>query len=361
MLSESELSELLSFLRPDTRVDVKAGAAECVLGLSGNRDGCLFLGSKPDLLKALSALTSDSSIAVVKDAYFTFINLSAEESLHQVLVSELDFLPMLCHNLLEPSFPFSDQICTILSNLSRSDGTCPAVYKVLQDKVGLSKLVEIFCRENFNPKATLDFIGPLLSNLSQLQEAREELLDHSRCVVQRLLPFTQYEGSVVRRGGVIGTLRNCCFDHKHHEWLLSEDVDILPFLLLPLAGSEELSEEENEGLPLDLQYLPEDKQREEDPDLRKMLLETLLLLCATARGRCSLKAKQVYPLMREFHSWETNADVKSSAEKLIQVLIGEEPERGMENLMELKIPEDVEKQLRDADAKEELHQELNQD
>lgn len=32
------------------------------------------------------------------------------------------------------------------------------------------------------------------------------------------------------------------------------------------------------GLPVDLQYLPEDKKREEDPDIRKMLLETLLLV-----------------------------------------------------------------------------------
>lgn len=29
---------------------------------------------------------------------------------------------------------------------------------------------------------------------------------------------------------------------------------------------------------MDLQYLPEDKKREEDPDIRKMLLETLLLV-----------------------------------------------------------------------------------
>lgn len=357
-MSETEVSELRSFLRPETRVDVKSGAVDCVLGLSANRDGCQFLGSRPDLLRAMLALTSDPSISIVKDVYFTFINLSAEESLHQGLVSELDFLPLLCQNLLDPSFPFSDQICTILSNLSRSDRTCPAVYQVLQEKVGLFKLVEIFCCENFNPKATLDFIGPLLSNLSQLPEAREEILDRDRCVVQRLLPFTQFEGSVTRRGGVIGTLRNLCFNHKHHEWLLSEDVDILPFLLLPLAGPEELSDEENEGLPLDLQYLPEDKRRESDPDLRKMLLETLLLLCATSGGRCSLKSKQVYPLMREFHRWEENDEVKNAAEKLIQVLIGDEPQRGMENLMEVTIPDDVEKQLKDADAKE---QELTQD
>lgn len=29
---------------------------------------------------------------------------------------------------------------------------------------------------------------------------------------------------------------------------------------------------------MDLQYLPEDKKREEDPDIRKMLLETLFLV-----------------------------------------------------------------------------------
>lgn len=37
----------------------------------------------------------------------------------------------------------------------------------------------------------------------------------------------------------------------HHEWLLSDAVDILPFLLLPLAGPEELTEEENEGILAD--------------------------------------------------------------------------------------------------------------
>ena len=52
-------------------------------------------------------------------------------------------------------------------------------------------------------------------------------------------------------------------------------MDILPSLLLPLAGPEELSEDEAERLPIDLQYLPNDKTREEDPDIRKMLLEAL--------------------------------------------------------------------------------------
>ncbi|XP_038551908.1 protein HGH1 homolog [Micropterus salmoides] len=361
MLSDSKAAELLSFLTAGTRPDVKGHATEYILGLSGHRDGCRFLRSKPDILIALFALTRDPSIAIVKDCYHILINLSADETLHQVLVTDVKVLPVLFKNLLDPEYLFSDQVCTILSNLTRLDKTCKTVFKVLQEEVGLAQLVEVFCTKGYNKNANLHYIGPLLSNLTQLPEARNFMMDKNRCVIQRLLPFTQYQASVVRRGGVIGTLRNCCFDHANHEWLLSDAVDILPFLLLPLAGPEELTEEENEGLPVDLQYLPEDKKREEDADIRKMLLETLLLLTATKAGRQTLKDKSVYPIMREFHNWEKDVHVTAACEKLVQVLIGDEPEQGMENLMELEIPEDVEKKLKEADIREQQELESEQE
>ncbi|XP_034442297.1 protein HGH1 homolog [Hippoglossus hippoglossus] len=359
MLSDSEAAELLSFLSPGTRPDVKGHTTENILGLSGNRDGCRFLRTKPDLLVALFALTSDPSMAIVKDCYHIFINLSADETLHKVLVADVKVVPVLLKNLLDPEYWFSDQSCKILSNLTRHEKTCKTVFPVLQEDVGLTKLVELFCTEGFNKKANLHYLGPLLSNLTQLPEARNYILDKDRCVFQRLLPFTQYRTSALRRGGVVGTLRNCCFDHGHHVWLLSEAVDILPFLLLPLAGPEELSEEDNEGLPVDLQYLPEDKKRDADPDIRKMLLETLLLLTATKDGRLTLKEKNVYPIMREYHKWEKDVHIAATVEKLIQVLIGDEPETGMENLMEVEIPEDVEEKLMVADVKEQ--QELEEE
>ncbi|XP_069567382.1 protein HGH1 homolog [Brachyistius frenatus] len=353
MLSDSEAEELLAFLTSGARPDVRGRATEYILGLSGNRDGCRFLRSKPDCIVALFALTSDPSVAIVKDCYHILINLSADETLHQVLVTHVKVLPVLLKNLLDPEYPFSDQISTILSNLTRHDKTCKTVFKVLrEEEVGVAQLVEIFCTECYNKKAKLDYVAALLSNLTQLPEARSHVMDRDRCVVQRLLPFTQYRASVVRRGGVIGTLRNCCFDYAHHEWLLSDAVDILPFLLLPLAGPEELTDEENEGLPVDLQYLPEDKKREDDPDIRKMLLETLLLLTATKAGRRTMKDKNVYPIMREFHHWEKDVHVTAACEKLVQVLIGDEPDQGMENLMEVEIPEDVEEKLKKAAAKE---------
>ncbi|XP_026145499.1 protein HGH1 homolog [Carassius auratus] len=361
MLSDGEAKELLSFLTLEMRADVKGQATGYILGLTGNRDGCRYLRSKPDFLKALVTLTRDPSIAIVKDCYHALINLSADETLHQPLIKETDLLAILFQNLLDPDYMFADRICTILSNLSRHERTCRDVFSALQEQeIGLDKVVEIFCTEGFNKKASLHYLGPLLSNLTQLPEARHFILDKDRCVIQRLLPYTQYKESITRRGGVVGTLRNCCFDYTHHEWLLSDAVDILPFLLLPLAGPEELSEEENEGLPVDLQYLPEDKKREDDPDIRKMLLETLMLLTATKVGRQVIKNKNVYPIMREFHKWEKDPHVISSCEKLVQVLIGDEPEEGMENLMEVEIPKDVEEKLKELDTKEQEQMEKDE-
>ncbi len=50
---------------------------------------------------------------------------------------------------------------------------------------------------------------------------------------------------------------------------------MLPRLLLPLAGPEEFDDDDTERLPADLQYLPPDKTREPDPDIRCMLIEAI--------------------------------------------------------------------------------------
>ena len=68
---------------------------------------------------------------------------------------------------------------------------------------------------------------------------------------------------------------------ERHSWLLSEEVDLLPVLLLPLAGPEEFEDQDTEKFPLDLQYLPDDKTREEDPSIRKMLVEALMQVIVT--------------------------------------------------------------------------------
>lgn len=64
----------------------------------------------------------------------------------------------------------------------------------------------------------------------------------------------------------------------HEKLLLSKDIDILSRLLLPLAGPEEFDLDEMDKLPEDLQYLPPNKEREADPDVRTMLIETIMMV-----------------------------------------------------------------------------------
>jgi len=75
-----------------------------------------------------------------------------------------------------------------------------------------------------------------------------------------------------------------------------------------------------DGMPDDLQFLPPDKEREEDDGLRKMLIESLIQLSNSALGRDVMRKKKVYPILRELHKWEPEREVKQMIESLVQIL-----------------------------------------
>ncbi len=65
-----------------------------------------------------------------------------------------------------------------------------------------------------------------------------------------------------------------------HMALLANE-SILVAIVKPLIGAELLDADENDRLPIDLQYMPDDKQRHADPIIRVKLLETLYQVFAT--------------------------------------------------------------------------------
>ncbi|XP_052643889.1 protein HGH1 homolog isoform X4 [Harpia harpyja] len=304
----AELAELLS---PAAGQAAREGAAEAALALSGDAAGRRLLAGQPAAMAALLELAAGPSLPAARHALGCLVNLSAEPAAREPLLAALPALLGLL-----PGGP----ACGVLANLCRERGAARRVLRGLREGgPGLEPLLQALGQPR--PPSQL---GPLLCNLSQLPEGRRGLLDRSRCSVQRLLPFTQYQDSVVHRRGVVGALRNCCFEY---------------------------------GLPVDLQYLPQDKQREEEPDIRKMLLEAIMLLTATKAGRHTVREKGTYLILRELHRWEREPTVLAACEKLIQVLIGDEPSPGMENLLEVNIPEEVEQQLQHLDREEEEEQE----
>lgn len=54
------------------------------------------------------------------------------------------------------------------------------MFQALQEDVGVAQLVEIFCTEGYNKKAKLHYLSTLLSNLTQLPEARSYMMDKDR-------------------------------------------------------------------------------------------------------------------------------------------------------------------------------------
>ena len=202
----------------------------------------------------------------------------------------------------------------------------------------------------------MHYLSPFISNLSQVADARKQLVDKDNpVIISKLLAFVEYKASHVRRGGVIGTLRNCCFDTSDHEWLLSEDngIDLLPRLLLPLAGPTpaDMDPEEVDKLPVDLQYLDDDKEIEKDPDLRKMLLEAIHQLCATRTGREIIRLRNAYPILKELHKIENDINVKLACENIVDILIKKEGsgEITVDNFHDVDVPPEVVPELQKMD------------
>ncbi|NWH41973.1 HGH1 protein, partial [Chloropsis hardwickii] len=76
-------------------------------------------------------------------------------------------------------------------------------------------------------------------------------------------------------------------------------------------------------------------------------------LTATKPGRLHLRSRGWGGVLRELHAWEKDPEVLSAWGGLIQVLIGDEPGGGMENLLEVTIPPEVERRLGGMDRREE--------
>ena len=142
--------------------------------------------------------------------------------------------------------------------------------------------------------------------------------------ITKLIVFTEHI-SLVRRKGVTSTIKNVTFDIPSHPLLLSDtDVNLLPYILLPIIGPEEFSEEESLAMLPDLQLLPPDKSRDSDPQNILTHLETLLLLTTTREGRDLMREVKVYPIVRETHLHVEDEMVREAADRLVQVLMRDE-------------------------------------
>lgn len=163
----------------------------------------------------------------------------------------------------------------------------------------------------------------------------------------KLTVFTEHK-SIIRRRGVASTIKNVAFEVDAHPQLLASSgkdaINILPYILLPIMGPEEYSDEDTEGMLEDLQLLPPNKEREPDHEILKTHLETLLLLTTTREGRDLMRQVKVYPIVRETHIHVENEEVREACDRLVQVIMrneeGEEDDDEIPRVKEVEEDED---------------------
>ncbi len=205
----------------------------------------------------------------------------------------------------------------------------------------MDQLMDCFVKETPNKSAeAYDYLSYVLADLSRHEAGRKYFLTKQAydevVPITKVTVFTDEHRSQVRRKGVASTLKNVCFETSTHEFMLSESGgNTLPYVLLPLAGNEELSDDDTEGMLADLQLLPPDKERDSDPEILVTHLETLLLLSTSREGRETMRKAKVYPIIRECHLHVEYERVREACDRLVQVLLRDEPvavkgEKGIE-------------------------------
>eukprot|EP00099_Drosophila_melanogaster_P006350 NP_001247313.1 uncharacterized protein Dmel_CG6073, isoform B [Drosophila melanogaster] len=358
------VKELVQFMQPNQRLDLKAVALTHVLGLTGSSEGKSAILSLDEMLMAIFGLTFDANQTVAKDAVLSLINLTSEEEaaikvfqLAKQLQPPFAIVEVAAKEITNEQSDLADPWSMVLSNLTRVESLVHEILDTLErDDHTLPRLAKAFAQLDYNKKkAKLHYLAPIFCNLTQVSRGRELCCHRKYELLEKLLPFASFEGSVVRRGGTIGILKNVCFDTVYHDVILNEQSSILVAILQPLCGPEEFSDEDNELLPIELQYLPESKTREEDPDLRKMLLECLLQLCSTRRSREILRSRGVYEILREYHKWEAkvgkDSDCLLACENVVDILIKKEEEIGLDNYKtEVEVPAEQSEKFVQEDA-----------
>jgi hypothetical protein len=226
----------------------------------------------------------------------------------------------------------------LLANLAKFDGfksvlqkKLPAPSELQSNDLVLNQLLDLFVKGaegTYNKEADFDHLAYLFADLTKHAEIRHHFLQKQEydgvIPLSKLKVFTEHK-SDVRRKGVASTIKNVAFEVSSHPSFMDEDeLNLLPYIILPIIGNEEYDMDESMDMLPDLQLLPPDKARDSDPNIIQTHVETLMLLSSTREGRDRLREIKVYPIVRETHSRVNDDGVKDACERLVNVLMRDE-------------------------------------
>ncbi|KAK4103636.1 DUF383-domain-containing protein [Parathielavia hyrcaniae] len=337
----TELEELVGFIaHPNPQI--RKLAAENLVPYSTEQPS-IFKTQELQPVKHLKFLIRDHP-EIAEHAITILVNLTADRSILENVAADDRFLGFLLSNLTDPAEPNANLLAMLLANLAKSGGLKSIATRkqdppaaLTSNELVLNQLLDLFVKGadgTYNKDANFDYLAYVLADLSKHPEIRQFFVtrqDYDEIVpINKIKVFTEHK-SDIRRKGVASTIKNVAFDVPAHPAFLDEDqINILPYLLLPITGNEQYDEEEMMGMLPDLQLLPPDKQRDPDHNIVLTHVETLTLLTTTREGRDLMRSVNVYPTIRETHLRVDDEGVREACERLVQVLMRDEAEPGTE-------------------------------
>nr|CDJ88298.1 Uncharacterised protein family UPF0507 domain containing protein [Haemonchus contortus] len=298
--------ELIGFLAPNTRLDVRRTALQYVVSLSGALDGSasrLFMANDCAMGAAVCTLceSTEADRSQTLSALTNFSSGSPEVAnfiLTRSRCTQLAFDACRSHTM------FANFAARLLANLSRHFPDRVNELLEQHEPKALDIIVDLFSTSSED--TTSSIVGYTLVNMSTLSAVRHRLVASS--LLNKICPLTLVEDKKEMAADV---LRNLAFEDALHPILLNESDDYLVALVAPLADcSDDLSDEEIEKLPLRLQYY--EGTREPSISTRQKLIEALYQLCSTRHSREYLRKKGVYAILRELDRATEDVNEKPS-------------------------------------------------
>lgn len=287
----NELEELLGFLSSPSP-PVKKAAVDIVRDLTGAEDGLQSLAKYSDIaLPSLFRLLAEKK-EVSEPAAEALINLSQDSELAAKMVS-MGMISMTMDVLYKQETGITRLLVMFLVNLTQLDAGIDSLLQTGDEKMhGLyvMRLVRSFCtssnEKNGDP---FEHVGSILVNISKKEAGRKLLLDPKRGLLKQVI--RQFDStSSLRKKGVSGTIRNCCFEAENQlQNLLLISEFLWPALLLPVAGNKIYSEQDASKMPLELaSALSIEREPVKDPEIRVQTLEAIYLISLQEAGRRAL-------------------------------------------------------------------------
>ncbi|XP_057870206.2 uncharacterized protein LOC131076879 isoform X2 [Cryptomeria japonica] len=320
----TEVEELVGFLSSPSP-QVKKAAVDIVQGLTGSEEGLKSLANYSDtLLASLLNLLGDKK-EFVQPVLEALINLSQETALAGKMVDigiierEMEILGKVDPSIIQ-------LLSMLLVNLTHLDSGVERLLQTGTEKLQglyIAKLVRLFSTSSSeNEEDPYGHIGSILMNISRMETGRKLLLDPKWSLLKQLLRQID-SPSTLRRKGVSGTLRNCCFESETQlANLLLLSQFLWPALLLPLAGKQEYSKEDTNKMPLELANpLSHEREPENDPEIRVQAAEALYLIAVHEGGRKALWSVNGPRILEIGYQYEEDPKVMEAYERLGSLLV----------------------------------------